>query len=244
MAFGKNKRKLMKKELYQFTKFDDYNEYVKIQYRCDPKEFLNGRLHIVSSFVYILRILESLNELKPKHIEEGRLAGQLISYDISILDAGARDGWTVQFLNDLGYKNVTGAELLEEYVEYCKALKRNVVQGDLHALPFDKDAFEFCYSRHTLEHCLDPIKVINEMFRVTKKEGYLYFSFPMERKTLGKHTIAIPDIETINEILQKINYKYEPIYIGKAKDTNIVIPEGNEAIVFLKKIKKKTFGLF
>lgn len=219
---------------YKTSIFDDYDDYLEIQHRCEPKEFLDARIKIASSLVFVLPILENIGISKRIFQKEGITKGQLIEDKISILDIGSRDGWTVEFLNSLGYSNVVGLELLQEYVDYCRKKGRNVVKGDLHDLEFNDDRFDFIYCRHVIEHCLDPIVVLNELMRITKRNGALYCSFPLEEDTHGKHTTAIPSIKTVSKILKKLKYDYKPIYIGMVQETP-VIPEGNEAIIFILK---------
>jgi len=49
---------LFLKSKYKMSSFGDYSEYIIIQYRCAPKEFLDSRLKIVSSFVFTLPALD------------------------------------------------------------------------------------------------------------------------------------------------------------------------------------------
>lgn len=232
----KRVNKLIKKSKYETSSFENYSDYVKIQYRCSPKEFLDSRLNIVSSFIFILPTLEREGISNPVTYKEGVISNQLIENKISILDVGSRDGWVIEFLNSLGYINVIGVELHKDYVDYCKKMGRNVIIGDVHKMDFREESFDFVYCRHVLEHCLDPIKVLNELMRVTKKRGALYCSFPLEKRVRGKHTTAIPSMRSVYKILNKIRYQFDPIYVGMALDNSIVIPEGNEVIIFL--IKK------
>jgi SAM-dependent methyltransferase len=210
---------------------------MKIQYRCPPKEFLDSRLKIVSSFLFILPTLERYNISNPITYGEEKIAGQLKENTISILDTGSRDGYVIEFLNSLGYTNVIGVELLRDYVEYCKRKGcKRLLLGDLHKLAFQDEIFDFVYCRHTLEHCLDPLEVLNELLRITKIGGAIYCSFPLEESISGKHTTAIPNIESVSNILNNVRYPFNPVYIGMAEDTSIIIPEGKEAIIFI--IKK------
>ncbi len=220
---------------FKSTVFDNYDDYKKIQYRSDPKEFLDSRLKITSSFTYIIPELIRLGINIPVKESEGITKGQLKGNEIKILDAGCRDGWTIEFLNSLGYTNVTGLELFDEYVNYCNERGRKAVKGDVHDLEFKEGIFDFVYCRHTLEHCLDPVKVIGEFLRVTKKGGAVYISFPLESETFGKHTTAIPNVEAVNAILSKIKLKFNPIYVDKTENLKEIIPEGEEMIIFLQK---------
>lgn len=224
-----------KDKKYKVAEFDDYSKYVDIQHRSDPKEFMDPRLQIVSSFVFLLPILKKLNISDVKVDEEGITKGHLKGDDIKILDAGTRDGWTVEFLNSLGYNNVLGIELFDDYIQYAKDKNRNVEKGDLHNLSYEENTFDFVYCRHTLEHTLDPVKAMNEMLRVTKVGGAMYCSFPLEQNTQGKHTVAFPDPETVKSIVSSLDYKYDVVYMDRAVGTNIVIPDTDEYIVFLQK---------
>ena len=119
--------------------------------------------------------------------------------------------------------------------KYCEKMGRNVILGDVHKLEFDDESFDFVYCRHALEHCLDPIIVLNEIMRVTKKKGAIYCSFPLQIRVSGKHTTAIPSMTSVFKILNKISYQFDKIYVGKALDTSVVISKGNEVIIFLVK---------
>lgn len=221
---------------FKTSKFEDYEEYRKIQYRSDPKEYMDPRLKIVSSFVFLLPKLQEMGITKPTFETEGQTKGQLKSNDISILDAGCRDGWTIEFLNSLGYSNVIGVELFDEYVNYCNEHGRKAVKGDLHNLEFGDETFDFVYCRHVLEHCLDPVKVIQELSRVTKKKGSLYISFPLEKDVYGKHTTAMPNVESVISILDKAGIdKRSYIFVDKAVNSGIILPDGEEMVIFIQK---------
>lgn len=98
---------LFQKSKYKTSSFSDYSEYIKIQYGCAPKEFIDSILKIVSTFVFILPVLDRHGISNPVTYKEGVIAGQLRENKISIVDAGSRDGWVVvEFLNSLGYGNV------------------------------------------------------------------------------------------------------------------------------------------
>ncbi len=210
-----------RKTPYKQLPVNDYQSYISEQRRSEPREFLEPRLKIISSVIFLLPLLEASNIAKNKE-------------KIKILDVGCRDGWTIKLFNDLGYKNVVGTEILPDYVNYCNKKGRNAVIGDIHKLPFNDNKFDITYCRHTLEHSLDPIMALTELLRVTKKDGVLYCSFPLERKPYGKHPIAITTITDIKKILSKVPYN-KKIFVGLAKQTKIVIPEGKEAIIIVSK---------
>lgn len=223
-------------ETFLRSEFDDYDKYLEIQYRLDPKEFLDSRLKIISSFVYIIPQLEKLGLTKPVKESGGQAKGQLKKNELKILDAGCRDGWAIEFLNDLGYTDVVGLELFDEYVNYCNARNRKAVKGDLHELEFADDSFEFVYCRHVLEHCLDPVKVIEEMLRVLKPGGVMFCNFPLEPKVYGKHTLAFPNPEAVKSVLAKVKKPFKEVFVDRSVKTGVIIPEGDEYSIFIQKI--------
>jgi len=50
---------------------------------------------------------------------------------------------------------------------------KNFVFADAHYLPFRDESFQIVYSSHLLEHCLHPLKVLEEFHRVSKAIVYL-----------------------------------------------------------------------
>jgi hypothetical protein len=45
-------------------------------------------------------------------------------------------------------------------------------------------------------------------------------------------------MKSVGNILKEMRYNFEPLYVGMANDTSVVIPEGDETIIFV--IKKST----
>jgi SAM-dependent methyltransferase len=77
------------------------------------------------------------------------------------LCVGARTGQEVQVLRDMGIDAI-GIDLVP-----CEPL---VVQGDMHAIPFEDDAFGFIFS-NAIDHALYPDKFIAEAERVIRPGG-------------------------------------------------------------------------
>jgi len=49
---------------------------------------------------------------------------------------------------------------------------------DMHALEFDDESFDAVWCRHTLEHSFSPLRVLAEIHRVTRPNGYLFVVLP------------------------------------------------------------------
>jgi SAM-dependent methyltransferase len=97
----------------------------------------------------------------------------------SLLDIGSGDGyWTERFAQRAG--RVTGLEPDETVLRHARALRAgpNIMyaQGVAEALPFADGAFDRVVSVSSVEHFRDPVKGLEEMFRVLRPGGRLAIS--------------------------------------------------------------------
>ena len=137
-------------------------------------------------------------------------------------------------MESFGFENVIGVELLEDYVDYARSKGRNVLEGDIHNLPFESEKFDIVYCRHTIEHSLNPDFAIKELYRVLRNGGVMYVSFPLEINVHGKHTVAIPNIKLFKKLIMKLAPFPEVLYIGRSDKVGI-IEDGVEACALLMK---------
>ena len=54
------------------------------------------------------------------------------------------------------------------------------VKMDVHNIPFDDESFDVIMCNHVLEHVEDDKKVMNEFYRVMKKNGWEFFKVPID----------------------------------------------------------------
>ena len=54
------------------------------------------------------------------------------------------------------------------------------VKMDVHNIPFDDESFDVIMCNHVLEHVEDDKKVMNEFYRVMKKNGWGIFQVPID----------------------------------------------------------------
>ncbi len=70
---------------------------------------------------------------------------------------------------------------IEAAIEFCKNrdLKVNLSVGDMRNIPFDDNSFDLVYEFYSMVHLTkkDTLKAIQEMKRVVKKGGHLFFGF-------------------------------------------------------------------
>ncbi len=114
-----------------------YEDYKKLQWRHTPLEFVDARVRVLSSFVFVLsRLGKQRALLRPKMQTESTGRGErIVGYDARVLDVGTRDGFAVELFRSIGFANSLGVELFEDYVKYAQSKGRNVEQGDIHQLP-------------------------------------------------------------------------------------------------------------
>lgn len=153
-----------------------------------------------------------------------------------ILDVGCRDGWSTEVFHDIGLKETVGLEIYQPFVEHANKRGRNVVLMDTHSLTFEDESFDAIFSRHTLEHCSSPERVIREYHRVLRENGLLFITLPMENKTSPEkgHLSFFPTPESL-QLLIDSNGKFRTIYLGLSIDIDIK-PIGKEVAYIGEKI--------
>lgn len=72
-----------------------------------------------------------------------------------------------------------------------------VANGD--DLPFDDSSVDFVISSHVLEHFYDPIKALEEWYRVTRDGGYIYAIIPHKDRTFDSDRPRT----TLDELLER-----------------------------------------
>ena len=94
---------------------------------------------------------------------------ELLTEDLSdknLLDAGSGTGWFSKYAADRG-ANVTsmdiGENLLVKVAEKCKT---RCVKGSILEMPFADNSFDFIVSSEVIEHTPDPLRAIDELYRV------------------------------------------------------------------------------
>lgn len=145
-----------------------------------------------------------------------------------ILDIGSADGvFTKIILDKSGADQVIGIDVLKNSVDWAnkhwinKRMKFQV--GDAHHLKFKDETFDAVFSLESLEHVLDPLMVLQEIYRVLKKGGYVVILVPSEnlpfqitwwfrRKVLAKDIWEHTHLHNysngfLEELLEKVGFK-------------------------------------
>jgi ubiquinone/menaquinone biosynthesis C-methylase UbiE len=104
-----------------------------------------------------------------------------------ILDIGCREGILLGMLQDTGYKELYGIDISEFAINFLKSnlLEEDTVQAqvaDAHELPYEDEFFDTVFALHSVEHCKDTFKAIEEIYRVLKKGGHALIEIPLQKK--------------------------------------------------------------
>lgn len=123
----------------------------------------------------------------------------------SVLSVGSGDGTEIALFESVGLK-VKGIDGNFLSVDKCKSKGFDVVQGDMHEMPFKDKEFDMVFSRDVFEHAFSHIALIQEMARVSKK--YVSITLPDESwGSSGLHSL-IPTTEQM-------------IYLGMKADLSL-----------------------
>ncbi len=143
-----------------------------------------------------------------------------------ILDAGCGYGFISMILAKKGY-HMTALDKDEERIKTAKIIteynncKVNYINGDIYHLLFKNGYFDLIICFEVLEHLANDKKAVSELFRVTKKNGYLVFSLPYPVKNEVQnhylfHKREGYTIDDFRKILPNKNSKLKVCPYGKS----------------------------
>ena len=103
-----------------------------------------------------------------------------------ILDIGSADGMFSKVILDISKTDkIIGIDVLKSSVDWAnkhwkKTKKMEFKVADAQRLPFKNKEFNAVFALEVLEHVYEPVKVLQEIKRVLKKDGYVVFLVPAE----------------------------------------------------------------
>ncbi len=103
-----------------------------------------------------------------------------------VLDIGCADGvFTKVILDKSKADKIIGIDVLKTSINWArkhwkKNTKMQFKTGDAHSLKFENNSFEAVFAIEVLEHVYEPNKVLKEIKRVLKRDGYAIFLVPAE----------------------------------------------------------------
>lgn len=106
-----------------------------------------------------------------------------------ILCVGCRNVNEVDYLRTHGAREVVGIDLYSP--------RPDIQVMDMHAMLFGDDAFDVLYSSHSLEHALNPERVIREFIRVVRPGGVLAVEVPVRFQTSEADLVDYESVERL-----------------------------------------------
>jgi len=141
--------------------YKDYDAYFEAQthtfksHESDVPRWLEGQERFIDAWVMTL----------PRHVK--------------ILDVSCGDGHGIKSLLDRGFTDITGIEWSPDKAKRARAHGCPVHVADMHDLGMiEEQSVDVVYSIHTLEHAVDPKKVLREFHRVLQPAGVFLLVLP------------------------------------------------------------------
>lgn len=162
--------------------------------------------------------------------------------DKTVLDIGCGAGGKTIFYASKGVKKIVGVEILGKYKEEAEGLakkygmdqKFEFVCADASKTPFEDETFDTIIMNDAMEHVDEPEKVLDECYRILKKNGRLYLNFPPYNHPYGAHlsdAIGMPWVHV---------FFSEKTLIETYKELVKDLPDGKDRIEF--RISKRPDG--
>lgn len=96
----------------------------------------------------------------------------------SILDIGCSTGFSVEEASKYGVRESVGIELCHASSEAGRRLGRDIRSKPLNECGFRDEQFHIVQAHHTLEHIQNLHEILDEIHRITKKDGIFYITQP------------------------------------------------------------------
>jgi len=124
-----------------------------------------------------------------------------------LLDVGCGAGFFLKAAEEIGWE-AEGVEIAPVASDYARNIvKVKVMEGKLEDLCLPAEKFDLVVLIETIEHLMNPLKTLNEINRILKKEGILIISTPdyksLSRLFLGKNWAVLSPEEHFSVFTQK-----------------------------------------
>ena len=139
---------------------------------------------------------------------------------------GCGTGQIANFLSERGYKP-TGVDISPLFIKEARKLKKaRFLVMDSERLRFPSGSFDSVISSETLEHVLEPRKVLEEAIRVLKKQGILILRFPNRQSKVTNFLTLLtkkPKFEIVKPNLKKTVYGNDEDLCYRASTSDVVV---------------------
>ena len=151
----------------------------KINYKEEDILFVNKRLKKNNLKEKIINIIYGVSEITRQNSKIFLNELKKNNLNKVLIIGGASQGSGTELLMNSDNISITSVDkMATENVNYI---------ADAHYLPFKDETFDGVWIQAVLEHVISPSKVIDEIYRVLKKNGFVYAETPfMQQIHMGK----------------------------------------------------------
>jgi len=97
----------------------------------------------------------------------------------TILDVGTADGLMLGGVKKkFPLAKCIGLEYSKELIQACDDKNIEIIQGDAQNMPFKDNTFDIVYATALIEHLEQPIKMLQEIYRILKTNGIIIITTP------------------------------------------------------------------
>jgi ubiquinone/menaquinone biosynthesis C-methylase UbiE len=154
--------------------------------------------------------------------------------DKDVLDIGCGAGGKTIFYASQGVKSIVGVEILNKYKDDAEELakkygvndKFTFVCSDASKTPFVDEFFDTIIMNDAMEHVDEPEKVLDECYRILKKDGKIYLNFPPYNHPYGSHLSDAIGMPWVHVFFSK------KTLINTYKELVKNLPDGKDRIEF------------
>lgn len=186
-------------------------------------------------------------------VERHRLQWYFMKKNTNLND---RELNVLHFAPEKGIKNNLMVMKNIKYVTTDLFDESTMLQTDITNMPFKEGTFDVVLCNHVLEHIIDDIKAMNELYRILKKDGWAILQVPIDynkSRTYEDATIISPDQrlkyfmqkdhvriygKDYSERLKSVGFKLEVLDVAKKLDKKFIkkhILDKDELIYFVRK---------
>ena len=135
-----------------------------------------------------------------------------------LLDVGTSTGSNLRMLRDLGFENFVGLDASEEAIRFCAAKGfEQVRKGDIRAMPFPDESFDFVMATDVIEHVDEDRLAAREIARVLKPGGRALITVPafaalwglQDRQAFHKRRYLMA---SLSDVLESAGFRLERRY--------------------------------
>jgi len=132
-----------------------------------------------------------------------------------ILVLGCGDGYEVKMIKEAGFNKIKGITFADQEYQNARTmgLEEEVVQGDIHELPFANEIFDAVISKETLEHLLSPFIALCEINRVMKIHAKFVHYIPTgsDKQRDWYHLNCFPEYIWI-DLMHKTGFEVKKVF--------------------------------